>query len=151
MNPTSMARQQQRTNEARSSDLDLIQQSIIATHEQLLRMEHLLQPDDPVDPFALVDFYDNISNSTSLILRVPSDRPILVQSVFVVIPATATGTLQIGKRFIPLQAVVMPPLQGGSMVVIPTDTIQLTSSVSGNLYLEIMGRSLRGQNWRVIS
>lgn len=151
MNPVSMARQQQKTNESRSSDLDLIQQSVIATHEQLIRMQQLLQPDDPVDPFVLVDFYDNIPNSTTLILKVPSDRPILVKSVSVVIPATATGTLQIGKRMIPLQAVTIPPLQGQFMIVFPADTIQLTSSVSGNLYLEIMGNSLRGQNWRVIS
>lgn len=118
---------------------------------EMLRKLSLAENIQPiVDPHVLIDEYQDLPASTVLNFVPQYNFPILCTSIIASIPAGATGTLIIGTRVIPLAGGLQPGLAQIQMVIFPQDTITLTSSTSGNLYLEIMGGRLMNDLWRRI-
>lgn len=104
-----------------------------------------------VDPETLIDLVGVAPNSTSVVLTNSLSFPAMITSIIASIPAAATGTLQIGKRLIPLTGGIQGGLNTLQMIVYPADVIQIINvSASGNVFLELMGGLLRGDRWRVL-
>lgn len=108
-------------------------------------------PLSAVDTYVFVDeFVDNPNSTTIVATDQMISYPILATSIVCAIPATATGTLQIGLRKIPLTAGIQPGLANIAMIIYPQDIISVTSTVAGDIYLEIMGGRLMNDLWRKV-
>jgi len=103
----------------------------------------------PIDEFAFVDEFQDVPSGTSVTLQCNAVDPVLISNIIYSIPATATGTLSIGDRNIPVSATSVQPvsLADLAMVVYQNEVFMLTSTVTGRLYLEVMGHVLSGDRW----
>lgn len=127
------------------SDLDEKFLGIMDTWENYInQMRFMVVPKEPIDKGAFLDEYNSATNDTTCSISPGFDRHALVKSIIAY--TSGSGTLSIGARSIPL-AGGLTVINYIDMVVSPGSVIQVTGSISGPMYLEIMGNILSGTNW----
>jgi hypothetical protein len=101
-----------------------------------------LSDSKPFNPGLFLDEWVDTGPTISVLtttMKLGISSPALVESLIWSIP-DSTGTLQIGSRYIPLNA-SSGSLLGMTMIVYPEDKFTLTTkTTAGQLYLEIMGK-----------
>lgn len=113
---------------------------------QWLGNRFMNKQDDPINPYIFLDeFTRGVNSGTSLVLQLNIDTPVLIQSWIVGFSGTSAN-LQMGDRQIP----VTPSnvfATGIAEILYKNDKVILTSGTSGPMYIEIMGKVLRGSEW----
>jgi hypothetical protein len=134
---------------------DLLEE-IRSTHSHMQLLARLMDKAEaptpeksPIDEFAFVDEFQDVPNDKIVTLQCGAVDPVLITNIIYSMPSTATGTLSIGDRNIPVSASVnlVTAMNSIAMIVYQNETFTLTSSVTGRLYLEVMGHVLTGDRW----
>lgn len=117
--------------------------------EQMLAKMNIIDPVSPIDPYVFFDeeMYNPNASTHSMTFNV--DRPIVLSSIIISIPAGTTGLLQIGARInIPVQQEFLP-IPGLQMIIDPSSKATMTlTGGSGIIMVRFMGNSLRNDKWR---
>ena len=119
-------------------DLDYLQKMMIDHMCKIEQMIKKMQRDIP----PIVDEYLYMQNATSLILQPQSQNLEMITGIFAIVSAAGGGTLQLGRRIIPLaQGNNFLPVgtDNDGMLLINTDLRQITQNQSGLLALELFG------------
>jgi hypothetical protein len=140
--------------------MELEQKEISQTEtlEELMRNQHkylqwlgnrvLAKDGDSFIPNIFVDEFTVGANTGTLLqLTTNFDTPIMIQSIITLFGGTS-ATLQIGDRIIPLSPNA-PSISGIAMIVNKSNKIILTGQAIGPMFIEIMGRVMRGSEWNI--